>query len=163
MAAVSLGGDVERDAFEDPLYFGDPGFFACAEVEIAEVVELVVGEVFVGEPDVLELDAAVVGARGSWGVRGVAGLVMRGCSSRSLKMRSAAAMAAWRMLNLSESSMMGRKKRWAYWIKATRDAEGDGAEDAGGGLRRQGAGRWRGRPCQRTNAMAREERNSTMG
>src|SRR5271165_2035290 len=39
--------------------------------------------------------------------------------SNSLKMRSLAAMADCRMLYFSLKSMMGRKKRRAYWMKAT--------------------------------------------
>src|ERR1017187_5147251 len=45
---------------------------------------------------------------------GWAGETMVGWVSRSLKTRSLAAMAAWRMLYFSLRSMIGRKKRWAY-------------------------------------------------
>src|SRR5579864_9625909 len=38
--------------------------------------------------------------------------------SSSLKMRSLAAIADCKMLYLSLKSMMGRKKRCAYWVKA---------------------------------------------
>ncbi len=34
-------------------------------------------------------------------------------------MRSEAAIAAWRMLNFSERSEMGRQNRSEYWMKAT--------------------------------------------
>jgi hypothetical protein len=42
-------------------------------------------------------------------------------SSISLKMRSDDAIAAWRMLNFSDMSEIGRKKRCEYSRKATSD------------------------------------------
>ncbi len=70
-----------------------------------------------------------------YGLRWVDGVgggeTISGVWSSSLKTRSEAAMAACRMLNLSESSWMGRKKRWAYWMKAIRTPTVTEREDAG--------------------------------
>src|ERR1035437_439330 len=46
--------------------------------------------------------------------------IVAGVSS-SLKIRSDEAIAAWRRLNFSEMSLIGRKKRCEYWMKATSD------------------------------------------
>ena len=56
---------------------------------------------------------------GPWGLLVTAGETTCTGVSSSLKMRSLAAMADCRMLYFSLKSMMGRKKRRAYWMKAT--------------------------------------------
>ena len=61
----------------------------------------------------VELDSA-----GAFGFFVTAGETMSTGVSSSLKMRSLAAMADWRMLYFSLKSMMGRKKRCAYCVKA---------------------------------------------
>ena len=52
---------------------------------------------------------------------GAGGLSMRTGSSSSLKMRSEEAIAACRMLNFSDMSEMGRKKRCEYRMNAMSD------------------------------------------
>ncbi len=92
------GGDAEGDIAEDPVVFGGFGFVGVAE------------------PDVAEFDFAARGFEAD----GVGGRDAGAGSSRSLKMRSEAAMADCRMLNFSLRSWIGRKKRVAYIVKAVR-------------------------------------------
>ncbi len=75
--------------------------------------------VLVGEPDAVELDVPGRGGVGG-GAAPRAASISTGVSS-SAKMRSEEAMAACRMLNFSERSLIGRKNRCEYCRKATSD------------------------------------------
>ena len=65
------------------------------------------------------------------GAMGWRGRRCRGSVSRSLKTRSAAAMAAWRMLYLSREVLDGAEEALGVLDEGDEDAEGDGAEEAG--------------------------------
>ena len=80
-----------------------------------------------------------------------AGETISGAVSSSLKTRSLAAMAACRMLYFSLRSWMGRKKRCAYCMKATRMPRVTVPRNTPPP------------PCQMMSAMAMELSSSTAG